>query len=392
MASEEPPTVPSALHVNEATLELLERRIEARVKAGFFKSVGAPVGLAGVAAIVYTLFAWIPANVSSYLERDPAFKSALQRAAEDYLRDPERGQQFVRQQIELTARAQIPPAVAEQVRGEIMAYFGSAEGRRLVTAQVRESVGAYFQTAGQAAIREQVAGHLGGDEVKQLIRDQVRRELSPGVAGLLEPVMKNSLRQVSLVLDLEAALFERRPDLIDKSSIEELRRQLDSPRGHELRRGDQPIAMTKRIRRGPVFDLDVIDLYLEALEQRFGSRFRHVVIMDTDGSFLARIEPGLFRQGLAAARGELMRVLNASAAEITPATVKKELNRLFGVATDAAIAPGVTMRDALRDPLWRRAPAGEVAVLREGGRFIGTTTHARLLAAVLGPLGRPGPS
>lgn len=51
-----------------------------------------------------------------------------------------------------------------------------------------------------------------------------------------------------------------------------------------------------------MYDPAVIELYLETLEQKFGRRFRHVVIMDADGAFLARIEPGLFKQRLRAAR------------------------------------------------------------------------------------------
>jgi hypothetical protein len=128
------------------------------------------------------------------------------------------------------------------------------------------------------------------------------------------------------------------------------------------------------------------ELYLLTLEQEFGPRFRHVVIMDADGRFLARVEPGPLKQRLRSAREPLMRVLNASAAEITPTQVQAELNRLFGVATDVAISPGMTIRDALRDRFWRRAPSGVVAVLQEGGRFMGTTTHAELLSAVLRPL------
>jgi hypothetical protein len=109
--------------------------------------------------------------------------------------------------------------------------------------------------------------------------------------------------------------------------------------------------------------------------------------MDADGAFLARIEPGLFKQRLRAAREPLMRVLNAEAGALTPDQARAELNRLFGTAVDAAILPGVSVRDALRDDLWKRAPRGEVVVLREGGRFMGTTTQARLLEAVLQPLG-----
>ena len=371
MATDPPLQVPPALHVNEATLELLERRVEAHVKASFFKGVGAPVGLAGVIAIVYMLFSYIPSHISSYLERDPTFKAGLQSAVNEYLRDPERGQRFV----------------IEQVRAEVTAYFAGPDGKRLVTNEVAESVGPHFKTVGREAIQQQVARHLAGDEVRQLIRDQVTRELQPRVAGLLEPVMKNSLRQVSVVVELEKFFpVARAEGRFEKGTVGELQRQLDSPRGVELRRGDQPIAMTKRIRRGPRYDADVLGFYLDTLEKTFGPRFQHVVSTDADESFLARVEPGLFRRRLAEAREPLMQLLNAEAAEITPDQVQVELGRIFGRPVDAAIAPDVSIRDALRDGLWRRVAAGEAAVLTEGRRFLGTTTRERLLAAVLRPL------
>jgi hypothetical protein len=388
MASDQPVTVPASLHVNEATLELLERRIEANVKASFFKSVGAPVGLAGLVAIAYTLFSWIPGHISSFLEKDPAFRNGLKTAAESYLLDPERGQRFVREQIEVTTRAQIPAVVGERVRAEVAAYFGGAEGKKLVAGQVTESVGVYFKTTGQAALQQQVASHLSGEDVKRLIREQVKRELAPGVASLLDPVMKNTRRQVSEALELENVLkVDRRPGLLEKSSVEDLQRQLDSAQGRALRDGTKDVAMTKTIRRGRVYDPEVIGLYLDTLEQKFGARFRHVVILDSDGGFLARVEPGLFRQRLGSAREPLMRVLNAEGRAITPAQVQAELNRLFGMAVDVAILPGVNIRDALRDGLWQRAPRGEAVVLLDGRRFMGTTTRDKLIDAVLQPLG-----
>jgi hypothetical protein len=374
MASEA--QVPDSLHVNEATLELLERRIESKVKTSFFAWIGAPVGLAGIGAIVFTLFSYIPNNISSYLEKDPRFMATLDTAAKTYLADPKRGQAFLKMQIDQSTRA----AVADQVQAEVAAYFADpAGGKKAVATQVTSAADAYFKTSGLPAIQQQVAAYLAGNEVKQLVRDQVKRELEPRLAGLLEPVMKNTRQQVTVV----AAL----PDVvgIEKGALEDLNRALQGPKGQELRGSTRPVALTTRIRRGHVYDPGAIQFYLETLQRELPGRLRHVVIGDADGAFLARVDPQLFQARIRQNADPVMRVLNAGS-ELTPADARAQLNRLFDAKADTAIAPGTTTRDALRAPLWDGGPAVAVAVLDEQRRFLGTTTREQLLDAVFRPI------
>lgn len=374
MASEA--QVPDSLHVNEATLELLERRIESKVKTSFFAWIGAPVGLAGIGAIAFTLFSYIPSNISSYLEKDPRFMATLDTAAKAYLADPKRGQAFLKLQIDQSTRA----AVADQVQAEVAAYFADpAGGKKAVATQVASAADAYFKTSGLPAIQQQVAAYLTGSEVKQLVRDQVKRELEPRLAGLLEPVMKNTRQQVTVV----AAL----PDVvgIEKAAIEDLDRALRGPQGQELRSSTRPVALTIRIRRGHVYDAGAIQFYLDTLQRELPGRLRHVVIGDADGTFLARVDPPLFQARLRGNADPIMRVLNAGP-ELTAASARTQLNGLFAAKVDTAIAPGTTTRDALRAPLWDGGPAVAVAVLDEQRRFLGTTTREQLLDAVFRPI------
>jgi len=61
-----------------------------------------------------------------------------------------------------------------------------------------------------------------------------------------------------------------------------------------------------------------------------------------------------------------------------------ELNQIFGAPVSDAIPQEWTVTKSLRAPVWGSPiePHREVAVLDEHGKFIGTTTRDRLLAAI----------
>ena len=95
--------IDEVLYINEATLELLRRRIEADVKKGFFTSIGAPIGGAGIIAILYVLFSWIPAQLGTMIEDMPGIQRTVQESAIDYLENEQKGQRFIRQQVDLNS-------------------------------------------------------------------------------------------------------------------------------------------------------------------------------------------------------------------------------------------------------------------------------------------------
>ena len=74
--------VESELYVNQATLELLRRRIESEVKGSFFRWIGLPIGGAGILAILLTVFLWIPDKISTIIENNPTVQERLNNSAD----------------------------------------------------------------------------------------------------------------------------------------------------------------------------------------------------------------------------------------------------------------------------------------------------------------------
>jgi hypothetical protein len=378
MAEDKPIRIDDAHYVNEATLELLKWRIESDVKSRLWRSLGIPAGSVGILAILYVLFVAIP----QHIEKSDAVKVGLDTAVAKYLKDPERGQRFLQQQVEKITQEQVQVAVGEQVKAAVKTYFTDPQGgQRFVAAQINSAVEAHFSRsdAGRKFVQELVTGYLTSADGKKAIQDQVKRELEPRVASLLEPIKKNAAR---LVIQVEPL-----PEVteVEKGTIDHLMRFLRSPEVDRLRRGSGLIALTKRIREGARYADFAIEMYLDELQQAFGARFRHVVLTDFDG-FLARIDPAVFRAALRHQRDRLMRVLNADRGALSRERAQWELNQIFGMSVSDAIHEDWNVAKALRADVWVRAPGPnrEVAVLGQQGRFIGTTTRDRLLATVLG--------
>lgn len=378
MAEDKPIRIDDTLYVNEATLELLQRRIESDVKARLWRSIGIPAGSVGILAVLYVVFVAIP----QHIEKSETVKLGLDTAVAKYLKDPERGQRFLQQQVEKITQEQVQVAVGEQVKVAMKNYFADPQGgQRFVTAQINSAVEAHFtrSDAGRKIVQELVTGYLTSADGKRAIQDQVKRELEPRVASLLEPIRKNAAR---LVIQAEPL-----PEVteVEKGTIDQLMRFLRSPEVDRLKRGTGPIALTKRIRQGARYADFAIEMYLDELQQAFGARFRHVVLTDSEG-FLVRIDPGIFRAALRQQRERLMRVLNADRSALTREGAQRELKQIFGVSVSDAIHEDWNVAQALRADVWVRvaAPNREVTVLGQQGRFIGTTTRDRLLATILG--------
>jgi len=316
------------------------------------------------------------------IEKSETVKLGLDTAVAKYLKDPERGQRFLQQQVEKITQEQVQVAVGEQVKVAMKNYFADPQGgQRFVTAQINSAVEAHFtrSDAGRKIVQELVTGYLTSADGKRAIQDQVKRELEPRVASLLEPIRKNAAR---LVIQAEPL-----PEVteVEKGTIDQLMRFLRSPEVDRLKRGTGPIALTKRIRQGARYADFAIEMYLDELQQAFGARFRHVVLTDSEG-FLVRIDPGIFRAALRQQRERLMRVLNADRSALTREGAQRELKQIFGVSVSDAIHEDWNVAQALRADVWVRvaAPNREVTVLGQQGRFIGTTTRDRLLATILG--------
>lgn len=410
MGDQERIKVDSELYVNEATLELLRRRIESEVKVNFFRSIGLPIGGAGVAAIAFALFFWIPQKVQTFVENDPSVQAALQQSAQGYLTSKE-GQEFVRGRIEETAR--------KQVEAEVGAYFTDEMGETLVRTQlealvqkdpvirktlqqsaqgylsdpeagqqlIRELVGSYFaQERGQKLVGELVTQNLRSPAVQTLITNAVNQVLQPATAQFSEEIRENMGRLVAeVVLSVEYAegVEAEDPEIIAKASIEQLHQFLSSPEASELKRKGVPIALSKSTRRGMRYTAGAIYQYIEELQRYFGEQFSMVLILDNDGTFLALLIPEQVQRAL---DDNLMSLLNAEADQFSTEDARAALADRFGKGCVQFIRTDWSVGEALRRPVWLQPKrlTEKLAVIGADGKFKGTTSRYRLIAGILG--------
>ena len=376
MGDQERIKVDSELYVNEATLELLRRRIESEVKVSFFRSIGLPVGGAGVAAIAFALFFWIPQKVQTFVENDPSVQAALQQSAEGYLTSKE-GLEFVRRQIEETAR--------KQVEAEVGAYFTDEMGETLVRTQLEALV--QTDPVIRKSLQQSAQGYLSDPETgQQLIIETVNRALAPATAQLSEEIRENMGRLVAeVVLSVEYAegVEAEDPEIIAKASIEQLHQFLSSPEASELNRKGVPIALSKSTRRGMRYTAGAIYQYIEELQRYFGEQFSMVLILDNDGTFLALLTPEQVQRAL---DDNLMNLLNAEADQFSTEDARAALADRFGKGCVQFIRTDWSVGEALRRPVWLQPKrlTEKLAVIDADGKFKGTTSRYRLIAGILG--------
>ncbi len=355
MADEKPIRVEQDYYVNEATLELLQRRIASGVKTSLVAWVGAPVGIMGLLAIGYALFFTIPPEIqkvaSSYLQNPETGQAVVENAVAEFLSDPEGGQTVLKDKVQ--------PAVTNYLNDPTM---------------------------GRGTIQKQVTEFLASASGRKLIQDQVKAELKPTMTALLDPMKKNANKLVAQARSLDTPEGVER---FEKGAVEQLFRFLRSPEGQRLKAEKFDISLSKHILRGPVYGAGAIRVHLDTLRQEFGDRFQHVVLYDSSDKFIARIEPGRFRSKLASQRDELMRLLNARPNEISLQQVKESLKRMFGPQVTDQIREDWTLVQALKKPTWGQPPNRKrrVAVVSADNKFLGTTTRGLLLKAIFGESG-----
>jgi hypothetical protein len=361
----------NALDVNEATLELLQRRLEARVRSDFFRSVGLPIGGAGLIAILFALFVWIPDKLDALAEQPTiraAMEDAVSSSVDAYLADPERGGMEIRLQVQRS--------LPRDVERALVRYFEEAEGRGLVQDHVAVAAKTHLQSPeSNERVDALLEAFLGSDAFRDLLVEVVNKEIRPKLAELSQRLGNNQARLVSEVRSVEDVAS------LDKASLDTLHSFLDSPPAAELRSAAVPLALTKRIRNGPVYDYNVIEIYLQELADRFGDQFDRVLLLDHDGVFLASAPPALARQRLDA----LMPVLNAGRQELTREEAVARLADVLGPAAVRAISAEKTVREALENPAWAEPDRldARVPVVDGAGRFLGTSSRRQLLHVML---------
>lgn len=358
------------LYVNEATLELVRRRIESEVKKSFFRSVGVPIGGAGLVAIALVLFVWVPRNVSTFVEA----------AVVPFLNSPE-GQESIR----------------DGVSNSTIAYLGNPDsGKKVVGAQVGKSAEAYLKdpTLGQELLRSLIEkateDQLTGEVARYFESGGGRELITKGINDAVQPFideMKSSVKQheEDVLATVETPLED--VEWLDKGRGGALYEFLDGEEAGKLQATARPFALRFQILRGERYSGVAIVDYLRQLRSRFGPQFEYCLILDAEGKFLALLNADEVARIMQEwPKGDtFMSILNASEDELSVDDARRKLGTIFGGLPDA-VRGDWTIMEALRKPVWSdpRRIDEELPVLDDGEEFLGTTSRGRLISGLLG--------
>lgn len=366
---EEQLTIDGTHYVNEATMELLRRRIETDVRRSFWSWIGLPVGGAGILGVLYVVFVAIPNYVVDYVDSDEKIKSRMDTAVVDYLKDEERGGHLI--------KAQVDEASGPMVQAAVPSYLASEEGQRLLREGIDQVVAEYYEgDEGKKRIRELVSEYMDSKPVRDLIRTAVSKALSPAVARLTDEIRANLSELVVEVAPVPTAAR------LNKGAMDKLHDFLRSEEAERIKQSGQPITLGLTAGKGRRYTAFAIHKYISLLEQRFGSQFDHVLILDEHDKFLALIPAQLADEQR---RDGFMDIVNSTSNSMPRREVLARLSALFGPSVKFSISTTDTAAQALRNPLWQEMPPdGPVAVLDPTGEFVGVTTRRNLVENVLG--------
>lgn len=362
-------TVDGKYYVNEATVELLTRRIEADVRKSFWGWIGLPIGGAGILGVLYIVFVAIPNYVVDYVATDDTIKSRMDSAVIDYLKDEARGGHLIKTQTE--------EASGPMVQAAVPSYLASKEGQHVLREGIDRVVAEYYQgDEGRMRIRELVGEYMNTDTVRDLIRTAVSNALRPAVARLSDEIQDNLTELVVEIAHVPTAAR------LDKGAMSDLHDFLGSREAQRIQDARQPITLGLTAGKGRRYAAFAIYEYISELEQRFGSQFEHVLVLDERGKFLALIPAQLAAERL---RDGFMDVVNSTSNSMPRSEVLARLSGLFDPSIQRSISTTDTAAQALRNPLWLEIPSDvPVAVLDPAGEFVGVTTRRSLVEGVLG--------
>lgn len=365
--------------VNDATLELLQRRIESNIRGNLMKTLAIPSGAGGVLAIVITLAFLIPQRIDTILD-NPASQKVLadeihQQIAK-YFEDPES-----REKILLVVEGE----TLKQARGEasktINEYLNSEKGRAVLTQTIQLE---FAGPSNQELIRSLVDNYLKQDG-RELLIDEIERTLRPAAEVAASTIDENRKRLVE-AFDPQALAGD------PKRSVEFLQEYL-SPASVRMRidRG-MPIVLTKTVRQGNAYDASVIRSYLTGFRDRFGELFRFVSVSyglaDNKEVLIALIPSDRFERQFDRIANKFVDLLN-SANDSVPATeeqVRQQIVQWFGpevtrvIRADWQVDEALTNRQVWTEPF---AATDEVAVVDKDGRLIAATSRRRMVEGLL---------
>jgi hypothetical protein len=357
------------LHVNSATLELLRRRIEADVKRGFWTSIGAPIGGAGIIAILYVLFSWIPAQIDTLIQGMPHIQRTVQDSVLDYLQDEKKGKAFIREQVNLNTEKYVSSAVSD--------HLASAEMATVLKSEVEERTKAYYESdQGEQLVQQLIKSYMASENIRLQIREAAKKALAPLLASLTHDI-ENSFS--SVVYDIPQLAGTEQ---IDKRSIGVLMEFLGSAKAREIKNAGSPIVLTFTLGYGK-YDVNVIEMYINQLQQAYGEQFRHIAVVDQNRKFIALLPVDPFRGAVHQER-VLMDVLNGDDSR----RAKVFFRERFGPAIERHIQTSDLVQNVLRNrALWQTGSGpGFVAVVDAEGVLVGITNQNKIIEGCLDQL------
>ncbi len=426
--NEEKLQVDSNLYVNEATLELLRRRLESDVKMNLFRWVGLPVGGAGIVAVLFFLFVWGPQTIQDYVAKDPSVQEKMRQTVEEttqaYLKNPDAGQELVRKHVGsstvnyLTDEKSGQKMVLETVRDvalknlhdQVSAYFDSKEGQKFLSRQLAAEMAHYFDTAGGGErLAQAVQKELQSDQVTALITQTISRAVQPFADNVQQSLSKHKDDYVTELFRAEVKRDPEGYDLVElsgktaekvsfaqfgKGGVPDLYRFLSSPEAEKIAESGRPLSLTFHLHSGMRYVDRAIEIYIDELKQRFGDQFAYCLILEGEKDrFVALAHIGELVDILSGDRREdFMELLNAPADEPNPEDVRRKMTHLLGSLREPIeLRPELTVWEALRSPAWMSIPLrNENAELEEGlpvvdtaGSFEGLLTRGHLISRLL---------
>jgi hypothetical protein len=380
-------------YVNEATLELLQRRIEADVRSGFLKTVTLPIGGGGILAILVAVFLWVPQKVESFL-KDPSVQKMVDTNLQDQIDD-----YFSRADTKKDLEARIKEQTTAQIKEEVTAQL-PREVQQAVTAAVRD----YFaKEEGQAFVRQEVQEivdlHLAKkethDEIHKLVSDYMQTDGRKILVEKVEEILRPAAARVGETIssNRERAVVEFEPQSLqgeEKGTIENLNEYMRKENVDRIRRDGRPVVLTKTIKATNEYAAFAISDYLRRFRQAFGDQFRYIAISwgadNGQERLLALIPSRQFESVFGQRSQDLMVVLNAQkegAPQLGGETgVRERLAEWFGPDVTRTIPADEKVGRALTSKsVWTTTPRvnDEIAIVDGNGRLTATTTRRRLV-------------
>ena len=248
--------------------------------------------------------------------------------------------------------------------------------KKTASAQIETITQEFFQSEGEPLIRNLAETYLNSPEVREVLIKAIDTALEPKIASLSTEIQENTEKLV-----VEVALASKDTKRIDKSTMDVLFEFLNSAEAQTIRSNKRPVALALTVRRGRFYDEHAVVEYINLLTDFFGQAFSSILVLDRDGTFMARLQPAFVREEIL----PLMQLFNTKP-DVSRLAIKRQLEQMQGAFCTAMVQSRWKVFEALTSSVWHQTHGmqTEVPVLDDRSVFIGLTSRARLIEGILG--------